>query len=97
MSVNVVLEIKAQPDQAANVIEFFRKALPATRAYDGFESLTLHQDQDDPSAFLIWEQWVTRRHYEAYLAWRTESGTLDELVQMLDGPPSFRFLDFVGA
>lgn len=97
MSVTVVLEFKVQPDKADTVVEFLRKALPATRAYAGFESLTLHRDQDDPSAFLIWEQWATRGQYDAYLAWRTESGTLNEFVELLAGPPSFRFFDHVGA
>lgn len=43
-----------------------------------------------------WEQWATRGQYETYLAWRTETGALDKLVAMLDGPPSIRFLDHVG-
>ena len=97
MSVTVVLEFQAQPDKADAVVKFLRAVLPDTRAYNGFESLSLHQNQDDPSSFLIWEQWVTRRHYDAYLAWRTETGALNEFVDLLAGPPSFRFFDFVGA
>ena len=96
MSVTVVLEFQTQPDKADEVREFFRKILPDTRAYDGFESLTVHQNQDDPSAFLVWELWATRPQYEAYLAWRTETGALGDLVAMLTGPPSIRFFGFVG-
>ena len=62
----------------------------------GFESLTVHQNQEDPAAFLIWELWNTRQNYETYLAWRTETGALADLVAMLASPPSFRFFGFVG-
>ena len=96
MSVTVVLEFQAKADKVDEIKEFFRKVLPETRAYDGFESLTLHQDQEDLTSFLVWELWATRSNYEAYLAWRTETGALSSLVEMLAGPPSFRFFDFVG-
>jgi quinol monooxygenase YgiN len=56
MSVTVALEIKVQPGKADDVIEFLRKALPDTRSYAGFESLTLHRNQDDENSFVIWEQ-----------------------------------------
>jgi quinol monooxygenase YgiN len=96
MSVTVVLEFQAKPDKVNEIKEFFRKVLPDTRAYDGFESLTLHQNQEDPTSFLVWELWATRSNYETYLAWRTETGALSSLVEMLAGQPSFRFFDFVG-
>ena len=32
---------------------------------------------------MMYEQWSTRPSYEAYLAWRTETGALDEFVEML--------------
>jgi quinol monooxygenase YgiN len=96
MSVTVVLEFQTQPDKVNAVKEFFRKLLPDTRAYDGFESLTVHQNQEDPTGFLVWELWNTRQEYDAYLAWRTETGALSDLVAMLASPPSFRFFDFVG-
>jgi quinol monooxygenase YgiN len=95
MSVTVVLEFQTQPDKVDAVKEFFRN-LPDTRAYDGFESLTVHQNQEDPTAFLVWELWNTRQNYETYLAWRTETGALSDLVAMLASPPSFRFFEFVG-
>jgi len=96
MSVTVVLEFQGKPDKVDEIKEFFRKVLPDTRAYEGFESLTVHQNQEDPTSFLVWELWTTRPNYEAYLAWRTESGALNSLAEMLAGPPSFRFFDFVG-
>ena len=96
MSVKVVLEFQTTPDNVQSVKDLFRSVLPDTRAYDGFESLTVHQNEEDPTAFLVWEQWATRPHYEKYLAWRTETGDLDKLLGMLVGQPSFRFFNHVG-
>ena len=38
-------------------------------------------------------QWATRRHYEEYLAWRTEAGLTDEIGEMLTEPMSIRYFD----
>jgi quinol monooxygenase YgiN len=97
MSVTVVLECRTAEDKTDEVIAFFRKVLPDTRAYDGFESLTVHRNSDDPTSLLIWETWASRPHYEKYFQWRTDTGALGTLMQMLDGEPSIRFFDYVGA
>ena len=96
MSVKVALEFQTTPDQVDAMKEFFRAVLPDTRGYEGFESLTMHQNDDDPTSFFVWEQWATRPRYEAYLAWRTENGDLDKLAVMLTGQPSIRFFNHVG-
>jgi len=74
MSVTIVLEMQTTEDKVDDVIAFLRSVLPDTRSYEGFESLTVHRDQDDPTKFLIFERWATRPNYEAYLAWRGEKG-----------------------
>ena len=56
----------------------------------------MHQNDDDPTLFLVWEKWATRPHYEDYLAWRTETGVLDKLLAVLAGEPSIRFFNHVG-
>src|SRR4051794_22897974 len=96
MSMKVVLEFQTTVDQVDAVKDFFRTVLPDTRGYEGFESLTMHQNDDDPTSFLVWEQWASRPHYESYLAWRTETGVLDKLLAMLPEPPSIRFFNHVG-
>ena len=97
MSTFVVLEFQTKPDKVEAVKEFLRKVLPDTRNYAGYESLVLHQNQDDPTSMMMYEQWSTRPQYDAYLAWRIDTGTLAEFAEMLTGPPSFRFFDLVDA
>jgi len=96
MSVKVLLEFQTQADQVDAAKEFLREVLPDTRAYDGFESLTMHQSDDDPTKFLFWEQWMSRQHYETYLAWRIETGTLKQFVDMLTDEPTIRVFNHVG-
>jgi quinol monooxygenase YgiN len=54
MSVKVLLEFQAKADQVDNIKKFLRSELPDTRGYDGFESLTMHQSDDNPTRFLFW-------------------------------------------
>jgi quinol monooxygenase YgiN len=96
MSVKVLLEFQAKADQVDDIKKFLRSELPDTRAYDGFESLTMHQSDDDPTRFLFWEQWASRPHYEAYLAWRTETGVMNQFLDMLMDPPTIRVFNHVG-
>lgn len=97
MSTFVLLEFETKPDKVEAVKDFLKSVLPDTRAYEGFESLVVHQNQEEPATFVMYEQWSTRPNYEAYLAWRTETGALNELVEMLARPPSIRFFDLVDA
>jgi quinol monooxygenase YgiN len=97
VSVTVTLQFQVKPDRVDDVIDFIRKALPETRSYAGFESIVLHQHADDPTKFLFYEQWAARSNYDAYLAWRTETGVLGQLSEMLAGEPSFDFYETVDA
>ena len=94
MSVTVTIRSVVQPDKVAAVKEFLQKALPDTRVREGSEGVTVHQNQDDPTSWLILTQWASRAHYEGYLAWRVEMGTLAE---MLVGEPTITYYDFVSA
>ena len=96
MTCQVILEFKVKPDAIEKVCAWMRKILPDTRAYEGFVSLSMVQNQDDPTAFAVVEQWDARKNYEKYIEWRGASGALAELSVMLDGEPSFRFFDYVG-
>lgn len=96
MSCQVILELKAKPDCIEKARAFLRKVLPDTRSYAGCITLHVIQNQDDPTTIVIVEQWDTRQHYEKYLAWRTESGVMDEFGAMMAGPPNIRFFDYFG-
>ena len=70
----------------------FAELLPDTRDFDGCISIYITIDQDNPSQMVIIELWDSRAHYEKYLAWRVDSGVMDELATMMENP-SWRYLD----
>jgi quinol monooxygenase YgiN len=96
MSVTVTIHVQAQPDKVESVKQFLHKVLPDTRAYDGCESVTIHQNQDDATRLMFCGLWASRPHYERYLAWRTETGALADLGAMIVGDPVWTYYDFVG-
>jgi quinol monooxygenase YgiN len=94
MTTQVILEFRAKADCIEGSRAFLKRVLPDTRGYDGCVTLHVVQNQDDPASIVIVEQWDTRGHYERYLAWRTETGIMEEFTALMDGPPSIRFFDF---
>ena len=96
MTCQVILDFRAREDSIEDLRSYLHKILPETRGYDGCNNLYLIQNQDDPMALVVIEQWDTRPKYEKYLAWRTETGVVDELITFLDGEPTFRFFDYFG-
>lgn len=95
MACQVILELRTKEDCADKARSWFKSVLPDTREFDGCIGLYLVKNQDDPLNFVIIEQWDTRAQYEKYLAWRTERGDIDALVDMIDGEPSIRFFDYL--
>lgn len=95
MSVQVLLEAKLQPDKVDEFTAYIASIIHETRGYDGCNSMTFTLDQDDPTTAVFVESWESREKYEAYFAWRQETGALDKIGPMVAGPPSKRFLDVV--
>jgi quinol monooxygenase YgiN len=61
-----------------------KEALVDTRAFDGNEGIEVYTDQENPDLVLLWEKWRARSDYDAYLAWRMETGLLDALAPFMD-------------
>lgn len=96
MTCQVILDVRVKEGSLEDLRSWMHRILSETRGYDGCNNLYIVQNQDDPLALAVIEQWETRPKYEKYLAWRTETGVVDELVAMLDGEPTFRFFDYFG-
>jgi len=96
MPVMVLLEAKAKPEHVERLKAAAAALFPQTRAYDGCRGITSYLNEDGRT-FVFVEFWDTKAHYERYLAWRTETGVIAELVSMLDAPPSIRHFEKVEA
>jgi quinol monooxygenase YgiN len=80
MSILVQLEIETVDGAADKVIDGLRRNLGDTRARQGCESVTVHQDHDRPSTILLIERWASRQDDEAYRAWRAGEGAITEIA-----------------
>lgn len=97
MTTLVLLEVRAKADCVAALTNLMAAALPDTRAFAGCHGLTVHVNQADGQNFVFVEHWASYDAYQKYLAWRTENGTLAQLMSLLDGPPTIRCFDAVDA
>ena len=97
MSILVVLELEAVPGSEATMIDVLRRNLGDTRARQGCEGVTVHQDQDRATSIVLVERWATRADDDAYRAWRAGEGAIKEMAGLVAGPPTIRYYDDVDA
>ena len=77
------------------ILDFLSEILPDTRAFDGCQDLQVYQEGDGEALVFI-EYWDSAAHYQRYLDWRTESGVLNQLVDLLAEPPVIRIAEDTG-
>ncbi len=97
MSVIVLLEAHVKPEAIDELKSSLKALLPDTRAYDGCQGIDIYSNTEDGGNLVFYERWDSREHYEKYLAWRTETGVMDQLGAMLTAPPSIRYFERVDA
>jgi len=95
MTTLVLLEGKVRPGGLRRLEEFLVKQLPATRAFDGCQSLNCYVNKEDLT-FVAAQRWDSRSHYEAYLAWRKETNVYSEFEQLIDGEVLIRYFEQLG-
>ena len=91
MAVTVLLELKAKAGTGGGLAGVFKQILPDTRKFEGCKGVTVLQNQDDPDTLVLVEEWETKENHQKYMAWRTETGLVDQLVAAIEGPPSIRY------
>lgn len=97
MSVLVLLDLPVKPEATEDLKASMKAILPETRAYDGCQSVSLYNNTDEGSNFMLSEVWDSRAHQERYIAWRTETGVMAQLAAILSGPPVIRYFELVDA
>ena len=93
MSVLFILELNIEPGEVDRYLGQFPNVLPDTRAFEGCEKITVHQNADDPSDVVLLEWWASKEAHQKYMAWREERGDIEKLMQGLTGPPKTRYFD----
>ena len=93
MSVTVLLEMQVKPDAVGEMKSNLKKMLPDTRAFDGCQSIDIYGNTEDSGNLVFYERWESRKHHESYMAWRRETGAMDQAAAMLVGTPSIRYFE----
>jgi quinol monooxygenase YgiN len=96
MSVTVIATLNLKAGMADAVLGGLKDMLPGTRAFQGCEDVLVVQDQDKPDTLILVEQWGARSDHEAYLAWRTETGALASMAEVMAEPPVFTYCNPTG-
>ncbi|MGE0484972.1 MAG: putative quinol monooxygenase [Gammaproteobacteria bacterium] len=97
MTCTVLLEMRFKKEAVAGMAEGFKGLLPDTRSFEGCIDVYATQNQDDPQVWVAVENWTSRQAYEKYFQWRVDRGDIDNLASMLEGEPSIRYFDRIGA
>ena len=79
--VTVVATFKAKPGMEGTVREAIEVAIAPTRAESGCINYDLHQATEDPSIFMLYENWVSKKDLDEHLA----MPYLKDLIAKADG------------
>ena len=80
----VIVSFPAKAETLETLKEAMRRALPATRSFEGCLSVNTFIEESTNTIHLI-EDWETLDHQATYLSWRVETGLLTDLDPLLDG------------
>lgn len=75
MSLIITIAFNAADGKRDELAEKLISIIPDTRAFDGCQQITFTESNDEPGAFMLVETWASAENYEAYKAYRRESGT----------------------
>ena len=91
----VWVDLKPGEGGVQPILDFLTEILPDTRSFDVCQDLKVYIEGDGEGIVFI-EYWDSAELYQRYLNWRTETGVLDRLVEMLAAPPVIRIAEDSG-
>ena len=95
MTVGVLVEGFLKDGERDGFTALLTEKFKVTRTFDGFQTIDLTYNVEDPSNWVITELWDTKEEYQKYLQFRQEDGTLDEVASVCRDAPSVRIFDIV--
>ena len=95
MTVSVLLEGFLKEGERDGFTALLTEKFKVTRTFDGFQTIDMTYNVEDPSNWVITELWDTKEEYQKYLQFRQEDGTLDEVASVCRDAPSVRIFDIV--
>jgi len=93
MSVYVLLEGTLKDGEVPAFTELCREALPTTRGFDGCQEIHLTLNVEDAHNFVLNELWDSKEHYQKYLEFRVEDGTVEKIGSVCKEGPTIRIFE----
>ena len=79
MSVSVLFSGTLKWGKKGEFTELCREALKVTRAHEGCQTIDLTYHTENENNWVLTETWDSKEHYEKYVAFRVEDGTVDRI------------------
>ena len=92
MSVLVTLKATVKPNQFEKLVPFLEDNLPRVRSFPGALNVSILYDRES-DGFLIYEEWLTRKHHQDYIAFISENGVLQQLASFLTTAPDVGYYE----
>jgi len=86
MAVTITLELNLKPEAVDDFCAGLPDAIKATKQQQGFGDIRVVRHASEPRVLFV-ETWESEADYDAYIAWRTETGSMDALGSILSAPP----------
>ena len=81
--------MKVKLGKYGEAVAFMQKHIPDTASFEGCESIRVAGSSED-SSMIVYGEWASIEAHKKYVAWREESGLLQEFVsEFLESPPEF--------
>jgi quinol monooxygenase YgiN len=89
----VIATMRAKPGKEADLQEHLLRLVPQTRTEAGCIDYDLHRLQDDPSVFVMYENWVDRGELDKHLQMPYMRAFGAALPDLLRSPLELQLLD----
>lgn len=87
----ITLVLNLKPEFIDAFCDGIEEAAKATRTFAGFRDIIGRRNDADPNQVILIEHWDSVHHYKTYIAWRAETGFMDELDKKLSKPLQLEF------
>lgn len=89
--IRVLMQVK--PEHRQDFLSFMDTSITVSNAFDGCLKYQLYQDTHADDTFLLYEEWETRAHFDAYLESDHMAESRTALFPMLAGKPDSAYFD----
>lgn len=91
MVIRILIPVK--PETKADFIAAMHESVPISSAFEGCLHFALYENTSDENALLLYEEWETQEHFDAYRNSEhfQESGKV--LFSLMDGTPDSAYFN----